>query len=94
MIQQYDNIQVANELLRAQDDLTDHADHAKDWHISFPTDRKPYMSYGWQTLPEEGQRRGQFIEPFAPIKGDELITVAVNNPSDKSRQINFYYDTG
>ncbi|GIU36371.1 PepSY domain-containing protein [Shewanella schlegeliana] len=74
VIQPYDASQVANELERAQHYLTEHAPDARDWRVNFPTDRKPYMSYGWQTQPEEGQRRGKFIEHIAPIEGDKLIS--------------------
>ncbi|ABZ75825.1 PepSY-associated TM helix domain protein [Shewanella halifaxensis HAW-EB4] len=74
VIQQYDASQVANELERAQNYLTEHAPDARDWRINFPTDRKPYMSYSWQTQPEEGQRRGKFIEHIAPIEGNDLIS--------------------
>lgn len=74
VIQQYDASQVASELERAQQYLSKHAPDARDWRINFPTDRKPYMSYGWQTQPENGQRRGQFIEHIAPIEGNDLIS--------------------
>ncbi|MGS0691248.1 PepSY-associated TM helix domain-containing protein [Shewanella sp. 30m-9] len=74
VIQQYDSNLVANELTRAQNYLTEHAKNARDWRVNFPTDRKPYMSYAWQTQPEEGQRRGKFIEHIVPIEGDNLIT--------------------
>lgn len=74
VIQQYENINVASELTRAQNYLSAQAPDARDWRINFPTDRKPYMSYGWQTQPEEGQRRGKFEEHIAPIEGDTLIT--------------------
>ncbi|GIU47630.1 peptidase [Shewanella sairae] len=74
VFQQYDSTKVASELDKAQRYLAEHAADARDWRVYFPTDRKPYVSYAWQTQPEEGQRRGKFVEHIAPLTGDQLIT--------------------
>ncbi|MCL1051697.1 PepSY domain-containing protein [Shewanella abyssi] len=74
VIQDYDASQVEIELNRAQNYLRLHANGARDWRISFPTDRKPYLSYSWQTQPEEGQRRGKFTEHVVTQGQDQVIT--------------------
>ncbi|WP_108944193.1 PepSY-associated TM helix domain-containing protein [Shewanella halifaxensis] len=74
VFQQYDSSKIASELDKAQRYLAEHAADARDWRVYFPTDRKPYVSYAWQTQPEEGQRRGKFVEHVAPIDGEQLIT--------------------
>ncbi|GIU09513.1 MULTISPECIES: PepSY domain-containing protein [unclassified Shewanella] len=74
VFQQYDATQVSNELERAQRYLQQHAPDARDWRVNFPTDRKPYMSYSWQTQPKDGQRRGKFIEHIVKTDSEELVT--------------------
>ncbi|GIU19413.1 peptidase [Shewanella sp. c952] len=74
VIQSYDASLIEPELNKAQHYLAQHADGARDWRINFPTDRKPYLSYSWQTQPEAGQRRGQFIEHLVQKGQEQLIT--------------------
>lgn len=74
VIQSYDASLIEPELDKAQQYLSQHAEGARDWRISFPTDRKPYLSYSWQTQPEAGQRRGKFIEHVVQKDQEQLIT--------------------
>lgn len=86
VIQDYNASKVQSELSKAQGYLSQHANNAREWRISFPTDRKPYLSYSWQTQPEAGQRRGKFIEHAVMQGQDEVITDV-----RQSKGGNFFY---
>ncbi|WP_394388259.1 PepSY-associated TM helix domain-containing protein [Shewanella woodyi] len=74
VFQDYEKSQLKAQIAQAQAYLTQHASDAKDWRINLPTERKPYLSYGWQTQPESGQRRGKFIEHIVKTDGKGIIT--------------------
>jgi uncharacterized iron-regulated membrane protein len=77
--------QLPQMLSHAQAYLTEHASHAKDWQISLPTPRRPYISYAWQEQASEPGRRGVFVEKT--IDRD----FAVIDDKRDSRGGNFFY---
>ncbi len=86
VLQAYQTDNLVHQLQEGQAYLSAHAENAKDWRINFPTERKPYLSYSWQTHPEPGERRGQFIEHIAHIDGQDMVTDIRG-----SRGGNFFY---
>lgn len=61
------------QLDKGQAYLEQHAPQAQRWLINLPTERRPYLSYGWQLPPEKGQRRGKIEEHFVSLD-DTMIT--------------------
>lgn len=86
VFQAYQTGNLARQLQEGQAYLSTHAKNAKDWRINFPTERKPYLSYGWQTQAKTGERRGQFIEHIAHRDGQGMVTDVRD-----SRGGNFFY---
>lgn len=86
VFQNYQTEKLTHQLREGQVYLSQHAENAKDWRINFPTERKPYLSYSWQTQPEPGERRGQFVEHIAHINGQDMVTDV-----RESRGGNFFY---
>ncbi|WP_394146817.1 PepSY-associated TM helix domain-containing protein [Shewanella atlantica] len=86
VFQSYQAENLTQQLREGQSYLSQHAAGAKDWRISFPTERKPYLSYGWQTQPKPGERRGQFIEHIVRKDGRGMVT-----DIRESRGGNFFY---
>jgi len=86
VLQAYQTAKLNQQLRQGQAYLSAHAPKAKDWRINFPTERKPYLSYGWQTQPKLGERRGQFIEHIAYKHGQGMVTDVRD-----SRGGNFFY---
>lgn len=69
----------------AQGYLTDKGAAAKDWQITMPTQRHPYLSYAWQEAPTEAHPRGRFTE-HALDKDFAIVT-----DTHDSRGGNFFY---
>lgn len=86
VFQKYQQDKLKQQLMQAQSYLSENASDAKDWRIYLPTERKPYLSYGWQTQPEEGQRRGKFVEHVIKTDGQGVVTDIRD-----SRGGNFFY---
>ena len=85
-LQHYQAGELSNQLLSGQKFLSDNTEDAKDWRIYLPTERKPYLSYGWQTQPEAGQRRGEFHELIVKPDSEEMISEV-----RESKGGNFFY---
>ncbi len=86
VLQAYQTEKLNQQLRQGQAYLSEHAPKAIDWRINFPTERKPYLSYGWQTQPKPGERRGQFIEHIAHTDSQDMVTDVRD-----SRGGNFFY---
>ncbi|BAJ03109.1 PepSY-associated TM helix domain-containing protein [Shewanella violacea] len=74
VMQNYQESKLANQLVAGQEYLNTQAPNARDWRIYLPTERKPYLSYGWQTQPEPEQRRGQFTQHIVSADGTRMIS--------------------
>ncbi|MEC4727024.1 PepSY domain-containing protein [Shewanella sp. D64] len=86
VFQSYQDSHLSQQLVQGQRYLEQHAADAKDWRINFPIERKPYLSYSWQTQPKPGQRRGEFIEHVIKNNDQGVITEVRD-----SRGGNFFY---
>ncbi|NMH65814.1 PepSY-associated TM helix domain-containing protein [Shewanella salipaludis] len=65
---------LAPQVRQAQDYLSRQAPGARSWSIEFPTQRHPYLSYGWQKPPLPGQRRGDKLELAVSADGQRVIS--------------------
>ncbi|QLE84835.1 PepSY domain-containing protein [Shewanella sp. Scap07] len=74
VMQPYQHQQLQAQINQGQSYLANHASDAKDWHIEFAYERQPYLSFGWQEQPEEGQRRGKFHEHIITADGTDVVT--------------------
>ncbi len=74
VIQPYQAQKLVQQVDQAQQYLFETAPDAKDWRVYFPTERKPYLSFGWQTQPEEGKRRGKFVQHIVKADGEGVVT--------------------
>ncbi|NRD74850.1 PepSY domain-containing protein [Shewanella sp. VB17] len=74
VFQHYQTEKINEQLVTGQGYLSTHATGAKDWRINLPTERKPYLTYGWQTQPKPDQSYGQFIEHVIKIQDLGVVT--------------------
>ncbi len=86
VFQHYQENHLEQQLAQGQDYLELHAENAKDWRINLPIERKPYLSYSWQTQPKVGQRRGEFIEHVVKTNDQGVVT-----ETRDSKGGNFFY---
>ncbi|CAM4203031.1 PepSY-associated TM helix domain-containing protein [Shewanella aquimarina] len=86
VFQDYDQRQVEQQITKGQAYLADKAPDAASWTISFPSERKPYLSFGWADAPKAGERRGKFHEHVVNQDGQQMITDIRD-----SRGGNFFY---
>ncbi|WP_076416620.1 PepSY domain-containing protein [Shewanella sp. UCD-KL12] len=73
-LQNYQASELEKQISTGQNYLNAHAQGARDWRINLPTERKPYLSFGWQSQPAKGERRGQFVEHISKTNSSEMIT--------------------
>ncbi len=85
-LQDYHASELGKQISTGQNYLNTHAHNAKDWRIYLPTERKPYLGFGWQSQPKQGERRGQFVEHISQTNSEEMVT----NVRD-SKGGNFFY---
>jgi uncharacterized iron-regulated membrane protein len=86
VFQSYQDTHLSQQLAQGQSYLEQHAADAKDWRINLPIERRPYLSYGWQTQPQPEQRRGEFIQHIVKTDGQGIVTDVRD-----SRGGNFFY---
>ncbi|MCG9753614.1 PepSY domain-containing protein [Shewanella insulae] len=86
VFQDYDQNRLAQQIAQGQAYLTETAPDAARWTISFPSERKPYLSFGWADAPKKGERRGKFHEHVVDQDGQQMITEIRD-----SRGGNFFY---
>ncbi|MCG9721345.1 PepSY-associated TM helix domain-containing protein [Shewanella sp. Isolate7] len=86
VFQDYDQRQVEQQITKGQAYLADKAPDAASWTISFPSERKPYLSFGWADAPKAGERRGKFHEHVVSQDGQQMISDIRD-----SRGGNFFY---
>ena len=86
VFQHYQTEKLTEQLTKGQHYLSTNAAHAKDWRISLPTERKPYLVYAWQTQPKPDQDYGKFIEHIIKIQDLGIVTDIRD-----SRGGNFFY---
>ncbi|MPY22540.1 PepSY-associated TM helix domain-containing protein [Shewanella sp. YLB-07] len=84
--QHYHANELGKQLASGQKFLNERTDNARDWRIYLPTERRPYLSYGWQNQPEAGQRRGEFHELIVKPDSEEMISEV-----RESKGGNFFY---
>lgn len=86
VFQDYDQQRIGQQIAKGQAYLADKAPDAASWTISFPSERKPYLSFGWADEPKKGERRGKFHEHVVSQDGQQMITEIRD-----SRGGNFFY---
>ncbi|NRB23730.1 PepSY domain-containing protein [Shewanella sp.] len=84
--QHYQANELGKQLASAQTFLHEQTDNAQDWRIYLPTERRPYLSYGWQDQPEAGQRRGKFHKMVVKADSGEMLSEV-----RESKGGNFFY---
>lgn len=84
--QDYQASELSDQINAGQQYLSNTTENAKDWRVYLPTERKPYVSYAWQSLPEEGQRRGKFHEVIVKPDSEQVISEV-----RESKGGNFFY---
>lgn len=84
--QHYQANELGKQLASGQTFLNEQTDNARDWRIYLPTERRPYLSYGWQNQPQAGQRRGELHELIVKPNSEEMISEV-----RESKGGNFFY---
>ncbi|MCL1090005.1 PepSY domain-containing protein [Shewanella profunda] len=85
--QDYQSSTLESQLDKGQSYLEEHSPSSvQRWMISFPTERRPLLSFSWQLPPEKGQRRGK-VETHVALADNSGIISEVR----ESRGGNFFY---
>ncbi|MCL2915404.1 PepSY domain-containing protein [Shewanella corallii] len=75
VLQQYQDLDLAQTLVQGQTYLADTAPGAKTWMLRLPTHRLPFVGYAWMDAPKEGERRGKFHEHIVTTEGEMISDV-------------------